>query len=714
MKHPDRKQLVELEENDMYPRIILFEKFLKADMLDERFIKNVPRWRSLMYRLLPVNISQVLEAFIIKKKYDGIISWAENLGIPLAVLLKLTGSHVPHFGIFSWISKPKKAILLKRVHSRFERIFLMSSRQRDFAIDQLKIPENKIQLLRWPVDQNFWRPLNIDSDMICAVGREMRDYGTLIQAIEGMDIRCHIAAGGITTNKKDAWMKDVQDLESVPSNITIGKKTFLELRTLYAQSRFVVIPLFPTETDNGTTSILEAMAMGKAVICSKVDGQADVIQDGINGIFVPPQDVKALRDAIQYLWNNPEIADRMGREGRKFIEQHHAFDLFVKNVQETVTEVIEDRNQEFEDQRRIRSSNRRKILTVVTTGLRRPSRFKLRKLEKANLYPRALLYEEIVDSDMLDERYIAYLPWLQRLIYSLMPIIAAQIIEAFLVRKKYQAVVTWSGRYSIPYAFLLKIFGSSHPHIAMVTWISQPKKATLLRFVHTHIDKIILWSSVQKRFANEFLKIPESKTILVGRRVDQNFWRPANIPTDMICSSGQEMRDYPTLIKALDGLDIKCHIATGALRGELFDTVKAISAMGELPKNISVGMLPFDELRKLYGRSRFVVIPLRQTDTDNGVTVIEESMAMGKAVICTRTNGQVDIIQENVTGIFVPPYDPKALRDAILYLWNNPEIAKKMGEEGRKHIEKYHTIDKFVDSVKEVIDEVISDHSRSL
>jgi glycosyltransferase involved in cell wall biosynthesis len=97
--------------------------------------------------------------------------------------------------------------------------------------------------------------------------------------------------------------------------------------------------------------------------------------------------------------------------------------------------------------------------------------------------------------------------------------------------------------------------------------------------------------------------------------------------------------------------------------------------MGALPKNISIGMLSYTELRKLYGRSRFVVIPLHQTDTDNGVTAIEESMAMGKAVICTRTQGQVDIIQENVTGIFVPPYDVKALREAILYLWNNPEIA---------------------------------------
>lgn len=675
-------------------------------MLDERFLKSIPRWRQWMYRLVPIHIAQVLEAFIIKKRYDGIISWAENLGLPLAMLLKLTGSSVPHFGIFSWISKPKKAILLKRVHSKFDRIILMSSRQRNYAIHHLKIPEDRVKLLRWPVDQNFWRPMNVETDMICTVGREMRDYATLIRAIDGTDIQCHIAAGGITSNKKDAWMKDVENLKTLPPNITIGKKTFPELRELYARSRFVVIPLFPTETDNGSTSILEAMAMGKAVICSKVDGQADVIQEGINGMFVPSEDPTALRETIMYLWNNPEIADRMGKEGRRFIEEHHAFDSFVKNVQSIVSEVLEERKQSLLEKQKIRNSLRRKILTVVTTGLRRPSRFKLRQMEESDLYPRALLYEEAIDSDMLDEKYISNLPWLRRTIYGLMPALSAQVIEAFFVRKKYQAVVTWSGRLSIPYAFLLKIFGSRHPHIAMVTWISQPKKAALLPYVQSHMDKIIFWSSVQRKFANELLKIPESKTVLVGRRVDQKFWRPMNVPSDMICSSGQEMRDFPTLIKALDGIDINCHIATGALRGELFDTVKAIGAMGELPKNITVGMLSYTELRKLYARSRFVVIPLHQTDTDNGVTAIEESMAMGKAVICTRTRGQVDIIQENISGIFVPPYDPQALREAILYLWNNPEIAKKMGEEGRKYIENYHTIDKFVASVKDVIDQV--------
>jgi glycosyltransferase involved in cell wall biosynthesis len=80
--------------------------------------------------------------------------------------------------------------------------------------------------------------------------------------------------------------------------------------------------------------------------------------------------------------------------------------------------------------------------------------------------------------------------------------------------------------------------------------------------------------------------------------------------------------------------------------------------------------------------------------------VILEAMAMGKAVICSRTEGQVDVIQDGVTGLLVRPGDAKALRDAIVGLWRDPERARVMGEAARKHVEKHHTLDKFCRDVR--------------
>jgi len=341
---PDLAELSRREVADESPRITFFEKALNSDILDERFLRSVPRTRAMVYKWLPVSVAQVLEAYTVRKEYDAIISWAEHLGLSLAALLKVTDSETPHVTIFSWISKPKKGYLLKRVQSHISRLILMSSVQRNYAIHKIGVPASKIVLLRWPVDQIFWRPVNAEMDMICAVGREMRDYTTLIHAARGLDIPCHIAAGGqAKTRKGDSWMNAIKKAGSLPPHITIGGKNFAQLRELYARSRFMVMPLLPTDTDNGTTSILEAMAMGKAVICSRVEGQRDVIQDGKNGILVPPQDPASLRKAIQYLWENPQIAEQMGNEARQHIERYHTLDQWVSDVKSTVETAIVER-----------------------------------------------------------------------------------------------------------------------------------------------------------------------------------------------------------------------------------------------------------------------------------------------------------------------------------------------------------------------------------
>ena len=340
---PPREDLVRMELADEYPRATLFGDVLNSDILDLNYLTRLSKSRQKIYRYTPVMISQILEAFTVRKEYDAIISWSEKLGLIFALLLKLTHQRIPHIGIWSWISKPKKITLLKITQNYIDKILLMSSNQYNFTINNIGIPKSKVVLLKWPIDQRFWRPLNRKQDMICTVGREMRDFKTFIDAMSESGIKCHIAASEVA-GKNDPWLKDLKGKTSIGENITIGKKSYAELRELYARSRFIVVPLYPTDTDNGTTTILEAMAMGKAVICSQVEGQKDVIIDGKTGIFVPPQNTAALREAIQHLWENPEIAESMGQEGRKYIEQYHTVDNWVNSVKDIVQCVVESKS----------------------------------------------------------------------------------------------------------------------------------------------------------------------------------------------------------------------------------------------------------------------------------------------------------------------------------------------------------------------------------
>jgi glycosyltransferase involved in cell wall biosynthesis len=123
--------------------------------------------------------------------------------------------------------------------------------------------------------------------------------------------------------------------------------------------------------------------------------------------------------------------------------------------------------------------------------------------------------------------------------------------------------------------------------------------------------------------------------------------------------------------------------------------------------------MTYTEMRALYARSRFIVVPLLPSDTDNGITVILEAMAMGKAVICSRTTGQVDAVRDGQTGMYVTQGDPRALRQAIGYLWDNPAIAEQMGKEGRRVIEREFTLDHFVARVREVSERVLAERRTS-
>jgi glycosyltransferase involved in cell wall biosynthesis len=190
-----------------------------------------------------------------------------------------------------------------------------------FALETLRLPRRKIAQIPWAVDTRFWRPLpdGGSRDTICAVGLEMRDYDTLLAALRPLGIRCHIAAA----NRKGAMELGEAEL---PPQVTVGAKSMVELRELYARSRFVVVPLMPTDSDQGITSCLEAMAMARAVICTQTAGQVGVLEDGVNAIRVPPRDEVALRDAIKRLWADPELCDRLSAAGRRLVEERFGQD----------------------------------------------------------------------------------------------------------------------------------------------------------------------------------------------------------------------------------------------------------------------------------------------------------------------------------------------------------------------------------------------------
>jgi glycosyltransferase involved in cell wall biosynthesis len=64
------------------------------------------------------------------------------------------------------------------------------------------------------------------------------------------------------------------------------------------------------------------MAMGRALVCSKTRGQTDALVDGVTGIYVPPGDPQALREAIEHLLEDPRLASELGQAARAWAVAH--------------------------------------------------------------------------------------------------------------------------------------------------------------------------------------------------------------------------------------------------------------------------------------------------------------------------------------------------------------------------------------------------------
>lgn len=77
---------------------------------------------------------------------------------------------------------------------------------------------------------------------------------------------------------------------------------------------------------------------------------------------------------------------------------------------------------------------------------------------------------------------------------------------------------------------------------------------------------------------------------------------------------------------------------------------------------------------------------------------IMEYMAAKIPVIVTDAGGTPELVQDGVNGFFVTHGDPEAVADKILFLKNNPEKAKKMGEAGRNIIEEEFSISQMIDN----------------
>lgn len=259
----------------------------------------------------------------------AVLSDGEPVGIPLALAMQALRIRTPHLMIGHRLTAPHKRPFFTVLRSQrgITRILVHSQRQLGL-IPELGIPAEKLAFVHYHADTRFWRPVgDLRERLVVAAGREQRDYATLARASTGLDAEVFIADGSAHTPSAR-----YARASSVPGNVHLGYLPYTDLRDMYSRAQVVVVPLLPNDFQAGVTTLLEAMAMGKAVVVSDTSGQRDVVRDGVNGITVPPGDPHRLRVAIEFLLDHAEERERLGRNARRDVQRSHSLTVYARKL----------------------------------------------------------------------------------------------------------------------------------------------------------------------------------------------------------------------------------------------------------------------------------------------------------------------------------------------------------------------------------------------
>ncbi|RIK29310.1 MAG: hypothetical protein DCC56_13220 [Anaerolineae bacterium] len=290
-----------------------------------------------------------------------------------------------------------------------------------------------------------------------------------------------------------------------------------------------------------------------------------------------------------------------------------------------------------------------------------------------------------IEREIRSDVYLTYISWLKS--------------------REYSTVFTWSERAGIPFAGLKRFFPSDLRFVTMFQCWSERQETLLSKLnLFSAMDSIIVHCASMKENLIR-LNVPAGKIQVIHFSIDQNFFAPqpyVKQETDLIASVGEtRSRNYNSLFQAAAGLPAKIEIAG---YGYWYAREKNDSIKSKIPNNvIAAKRLSYDELRNLYARASFVVLPLEDLVYSAGATSTLEAGSMGRAVIAFRSKGITEYIVDGETGILVEPGNVAGLRDAISYLLANPAEAERLGANARRRINERFRLETYVQNIANVL-----------
>jgi glycosyltransferase involved in cell wall biosynthesis len=263
----------------------------------------------------------------------------------------------PITGLLRWRAQQLLSYNLKAADA----IICVSEPARNNLISNWSVPAEKIVVFSNGVDvQRFWPDPEARSQVRASLGinnsplfvfvgnfYQWHDVSTLLAAFAQVlgsypDVRLILVGDG---PQRQTMMQQVAEAGLARAVQFTGLVAHAEVPRLMAAADVAVAPVPPMSHDLWLSpmKLFEYMACGTAVVASTVGQLVEVVQNGHNGLLVPPGDAPALASALEKLIADATLRTQLGQQARKDAVQKYSWEQYLSRLERVYAAVIAGR-----------------------------------------------------------------------------------------------------------------------------------------------------------------------------------------------------------------------------------------------------------------------------------------------------------------------------------------------------------------------------------
>ncbi len=270
---------------------------------------------------------------------DIVMATVDSLGIPLA-LLKGVGLLRPPMvyvsiglpeRVLNGFRSPRMRLIFRRLFRKVDQWVAYGWEEAQWLRAWLGLdPDHaRVRFVPFGVDTEYFQPRDVppQCDVLSIGADPQRDYSLLLETAR----RNPAVRVRIVTNADHAGRLAEEGLENIE---IVQDVPFEQLRDLYATARIIVLPVRENTYSGATTTLLQALAMAKPVVVSRVGAIRGGygFQDRVHLRWAEPGDADSLEQAVLDLLAQPEEAVVMGGRAREHVVANLTWDHYVERM----------------------------------------------------------------------------------------------------------------------------------------------------------------------------------------------------------------------------------------------------------------------------------------------------------------------------------------------------------------------------------------------